>query len=180
MREDRAEQAHRQTNPQGEQRHCCPDQDEAPMRRAIELARRGIEAGQSPFGAVIIRNGRIVAEAHNTVWADTDPTAHAEINAIRLAAGKLGTIDLTGCTMYSTCEPCPMCLAAIHWAKLDRVYYGAQIADAAAAGFSELAVPAAELADRGGSQLQVLPGPLRRECQELFKLWKLKWPTRAY
>jgi len=150
------------------------------MRRAIEVARQGIEAGQSPFGAVIVRDGNIVAEAHNTVWADTDPTAHAEINAIRMAASKLGTIDLTGCIMYSTCEPCPMCLAAIHWAKLDRVFYGAQIADAAAAGFSELKVPAAELAKRGGSQLQVLPGPLRQQCQELFKLWQAKWSHRTY
>jgi tRNA(Arg) A34 adenosine deaminase TadA len=76
--------------------------------------------GQSPFGAVIVREGANVAATHNTVWRDTDPTAHAEVNCIRSAAKELEVIDLSGCEMYSTCEPCPMCLAAIHWAKIDR------------------------------------------------------------
>src|SRR5262245_14130760 len=115
------------------------------MWRAVEKAREGIAKGQSPFGAVVVSDGKVVAAAHNTVWLDTDPTAHAEINAIRQAATVLGSIALHGCTMYTTCEPCPMCLAAIHWAKIGRVVYGASIADAAAGGFTELRVPAKEL-----------------------------------
>jgi tRNA(Arg) A34 adenosine deaminase TadA len=113
-----------------------------------------------------------VAVAHNTVWLTCDPTAHAEINAIRQAAATLKTISLRGCTLFATCEPCPMCLSAIHWAKIDTVYYGATIADAAAAGFCELHFPARELATRGGSKLQVEEGPLRAECCELFAIWK--------
>src|SRR4051812_13423533 len=112
--------------------------DEEFLRRAIEVCRQGIAAGQSPFGAVIVREGRVVVAAHNTVWRDLDPTAHAEVNALRAAAAALQSIELAGCTLYSTCEPCPMCLAASHWAKVDRVVFGAAIADATAAGFGEL------------------------------------------
>ena len=146
--------------------------DEAGMERAIAACRRGIEAGQSPFGAVIVRDGAILAEAHNTVWADLDPTAHAEVNAIRAAASGLGSIDLGGATLYTTCEPCPMCLAASHWSRVGRVLFGASIADASAAGFSELAIPAAELARVGGSGLVVAPGPLGDECRALFDDWR--------
>ena len=142
------------------------------MRLAIETTREGIAAGQSPFGAVIVKDGRVVAATHNTVWRDTDPTAHAEVNCLRRAAAALATIDLTGCTLYSTCEPCPMCLAATHWAKVDRVVYGATIADAAAAGFSELDVPAQALAEMGRSPLKVEGGLLREECAALFDEWK--------
>ena len=88
--------------------------DEGYLRQAIEVCRQGIAAGQSPFGAVIVRERRVIAAAHNTVWRDNDPTAHAEVNALRAAASALKTIDLGGCTLYSTCEPCPMCLAASH------------------------------------------------------------------
>lgn len=142
------------------------------MKRAIETTRAGIAAGQSPFGSVIVKDGAVVAATHNTLWRDTDPTAHAEVNCIRSAAKALGTVDLSGCTLYSTCEPCPMCLAAIHWAKIDRVVFGAAIADADAAGFSELHVPAATLAEMGGSHLTVEGGLLREECAALFDEWK--------
>ena len=91
------------------------------MSLAIARARDGIAAGQSPFGAIIVRGADVVAATHNTVWRDTDPTAHAEVNCIRSAAAALKLIDLSGCEMYSTCEPCPMCLSAIHWSKIDRV-----------------------------------------------------------
>ncbi len=150
------------------------------MQAAIEKARAGIEAGQTPFGAVVVRRGRLVASSHNTVWRDTDPTAHAEVNAIREAARALSTIDLSGCEMFTTCEPCPMCLSAIHWCKIDRVYYGATIADAAAAGFSELHVPAVELARMGGSPLEVRPGLLTEPCQALFETWKQNRKSRKY
>ncbi len=105
--------------------------DDRYMRLAIETAKEGIAAGQSPFGAVIVREGTVVVAAHNTVWRDTDPTAHAEVNAIRKAAARLGRIDLHDCTLFSTCEPCPMCLAATHWSKIERLVYGATIDDAA-------------------------------------------------
>ena len=142
------------------------------MNQAIAKTRAGIAAGQSPFGSVIVRGGEVVASTHNTVWRDTDPTAHAEVNCLRAAAKALGTIDLAGCTLYSTCEPCPMCLAAIHWAKIDRVVFGATIADAAFAGFAELNVAAATLAELGGSPLKVEGGLLRAECAGLFDEWK--------
>jgi guanine deaminase len=150
------------------------------MRLAIEIAEVGIALRQTPFGAVVVRDGVVLAATHNTVWRDTDPTAHAEVNAIRAAAGRLRQIALTGCVMYSTCEPCPMCLSAIHWAKLDAVYYGAVIADAEAAGFCELAVPAARLAELGGSPLRVLSGPLREECAGLFTKWKVAGLSSPY
>ena len=138
------------------------------MRLAIRKAQEAIAAGQSPFASVIVRGDNVVAVTHNTVWRDTDPTAHAEINCIRAAAAKLRTIALRGCTLYSTTEPCPMCLSAIHWAKIDRVVYGAVIADATAAGFSELAIPAKTLAQMGHSPVRVEGGLLRDECAALF------------
>jgi guanine deaminase len=149
-----------------------PQSEEDLMALAIAKAREGIAAGQSPFGAIIVRRDDIVAVTHNTVWRDTDPTAHAEVNCIRAAATALKLIDLSGCRMYSTCEPCPMCLAAIHWSKIDRVVFGATIADAAAAGFCELHVDAKVLAELGKSPLKVESGLLRSECAELFELWK--------
>jgi guanine deaminase len=142
------------------------------MRLAIEVARAGVAAGQSPFGSILVKEGEVVASTHNTVWRDTDPSAHAEINCLRSASKTLGTIDLAGCTIYSTCEPCPMCLAAIHWAKVDRVVFGATIDDAASAGFSELHVSAKVLADLGRSPLKVEEGLLREECAALFDEWK--------
>jgi guanine deaminase len=150
------------------------------MRLAIEKTRAGIDAGQSPFGSVIVRGGEVVAVTHNTVWLTTDPTAHAEVNCIRAAAGKLKTIFLTGCTLYSTTEPCPMCLSAIHWARIERVVFGATIADAAAAGFHELYVPAKDLAALGKSPLKVESGLLQAECAALFDEWKRSGKARAY
>jgi tRNA(Arg) A34 adenosine deaminase TadA len=154
--------------------------DEDYMRLAIQKTREGIAAGQSPFGAVIVRAGQVLAAAHNTVLRDSDPTAHAEVNAIRQAATVLQDISLGGCTLFSTCEPCPMCLAAIHWAKIDRVLFGANISDATAAGFSALNVPARELARLGGSRLQVEVGPLRQECRDLVVAWQTSGLARQY
>lgn len=124
--------------------------DDQHLRRAIELATRSVALGGGPFGAVIVRAGRVVAEGHNVVTLEHDPTAHAEVQAIRAAAKRLGTHDLSGHELYASCEPCPMCLAAIHWARITRVVFGADRADAAAAGFDdellygELARPPAE------------------------------------
>jgi tRNA(Arg) A34 adenosine deaminase TadA len=154
--------------------------DEEYMWLAIQKTREGIAAGQSPFGSVIVRGEHMVAATHNTVWRDNDPTAHAEVNCIRQAARALQTIALQGCTLFSTTEPCPMCLAAIHWAKIERVVFGATIADAAAAGFSELHVGAEALAEMGRSPLRVEGGLLRDECAALFLEWRTAGKCQAY
>jgi guanine deaminase len=154
--------------------------EQACMRLAIDKAREGMVAGQSPFGAAIFRDGRLLCAAHNTVLRDNDPTAHAEVNAIRQAAASLQTIDLHGCELFTTCEPCPMCLAAIHWSRIDRVVYGAAIADASWAGFSELNIPARQMVELGGSRLRVDDGVLVGECCKLFEEWQQIPGHRAY
>jgi tRNA(Arg) A34 adenosine deaminase TadA len=154
--------------------------DQQAMQHAIAIGRAGIAAGQTPFGSVLVKDGQAVATTHNTVWLDTDPTAHAEVNCLRQAARALGTIDLSGTTLYSTCEPCPMCLAAIHWSKVDRVVFGATIADAQEAGFTELPVSAQSLADLGQSPLQIESGLLREECASLFNEWKAAGLSNSY
>ena len=143
------------------------------MSRAVAVAEEGIAAGESPFGAVVATTeGNIVFAAYNTVRSACDATAHAEVNAIRGACRKLGTIDLSGHVMAATCEPCPMCAAAIHWARLDAVIHGAAIADAAAAGFRELSLPCSTLLTQGQSSVEVIPGVLREACRELFRTWQ--------
>lgn len=108
------------------------------LRRAIALATENVLSGKGgPFGAVIVRDGAIVGEGANSVTETCDPTAHGEVNAIRAACRSLGTFTLAGCDLYTSCEPCPMCLAASYWARLDAIYYGCSAADAARAGFDD-------------------------------------------
>jgi guanine deaminase len=108
------------------------------LRRAIALSRENLRAGDGgPFGAVIVRDGQIVSEGRNQVIATNDPTAHAEIVAIRGACRRLGTFSLAGCEIYTSCEPCPMCFGAVAWARLERIYYAATRLDAAAGGFDD-------------------------------------------
>ena len=107
------------------------------MQMAIDLEVENVANNGGPFGAVIVRGDEIVATGANRVTASCDPTAHAEVSAIRNACDKLGTFDLSGCDIYTSCEPCPMCLGAIYWAHLDRIYYGCNKEDAAAAGFDD-------------------------------------------
>ena len=107
------------------------------MRKAIALSLKNIENGGGPFGAVVVKDGKIVATGVNRVTMSTDPTAHAEVNAIRKAAKKLGTFDLSGCEIYTSCEPCPMCLGAVYWAHLDKMYYGNTKTDAKNIGFDD-------------------------------------------
>ena len=135
-------------------------------------------AGQSPFGCAIARNGEVIACSHNTVVKTTDITAHAEVNAIREACQTIGDIFLEGAIVATTCEPCPMCMAALHWSRVDTVYYGATIADADVAGFNELQLPAAELLRLGRSPLKLVPGVLPEECKKLFDEWKAN-PNRV-
>ncbi|HLN21313.1 MAG TPA: nucleoside deaminase [Bacteroidales bacterium] len=107
------------------------------LSRSVDLAMDGMKNGGGPFGAVITMNDEIISEAFNRVVPDNDPTAHAEILAIRRAAAKLKNHDLTGCTIYSSCEPCPMCLSAIYWSGIKTVYYSLSREDAAKAGFND-------------------------------------------
>jgi len=108
------------------------------MRRAIALAKENVASGRGgPFAALIVRDGVIAGEGANSVTASNDPTAHGEVNAIRAACEALGTFKLSGCELYTSCEPCPMCLAAAYWARVDAIYYGCCAADAARAGFDD-------------------------------------------
>ncbi|WP_263352603.1 nucleoside deaminase [Acidicapsa acidisoli] len=108
------------------------------LRRAIELATQNVlEGAGGPFAALIVRDGEVIAEAANSVTTTNDPTAHGEVNAIRKACTQLGTFSLTGCEIYTSCEPCPMCLAAIYWARLEAIYFGSNQQDAAKAGFDD-------------------------------------------
>ena len=140
------------------------------MRRAIGLSLDNVRNGGGPFGAVIVRDGEIIATGTNRVTASNDPTAHAEVTAIRNAARALGTFDLSGCEIYTSCEPCPMCLGAIYWARLKKVWFGCTKEDAKAADFDdsfiydELALPREE---------RHLPSEpmLRDEALAAFRLW---------
>ncbi len=107
------------------------------MQKAIELAKQSVEKGGGPFGAVIVKDGTIVAQGHNCVTLDNDPTAHAEVSTIRNACKELSTFDLSGCEIYTSCEPCPMCLSAIYWARIDKIYYGCTKEDAKDIGFDD-------------------------------------------
>jgi len=107
------------------------------MQKAIELSKESVQNGGGPFGAVIVKNGHIIAEASNSVTQDHDPTAHAEINAIRKAAKVLNTFDLSGTIIYSSCEPCPMCLSAIYWARIDSLFFANTRHDAKRIGFDD-------------------------------------------
>ena len=142
------------------------------MRIAMEMARRSVDSGQSPFGACVVNgSGRVVAQAHNEVVRNTDITAHAEIQAIRAACREVGSIDLSGCTIYSTCEPCPMCFAACHWARLDRVVFGATIEHAKEAGFNELTISNVLMRELGGSPVVVNGGCLSAENEAAFRAY---------
>lgn len=157
-----------------------PESHEHWMRLAIEQARKGIASGQSPFGAVVVRRDVLVGAGHNEVWHRTDPTAHAEVVCIQNTAKALRTIDLTGCVMYTTTEPCPMCASAIHWSRLDAVYFGASIADADGAGFHELSVPIEDIYTKGGSTTKAHRGVLAKECAALFQEWKSASKCKPY
>jgi tRNA(Arg) A34 adenosine deaminase TadA len=155
-------------------------QDEDYMRMAIARGREGMAAGGSPFGACIVRDGRVIACEHNVVWQTTDATAHAEVNAIRVACRAVGSIKLEGATIYSSTEPCPMCFAAIHWAGMKRIVYGASIADAARAGFSELSISNLDMKRLGGSPVEIVPAFMAAEANELFERWLADPKRRVY
>ena len=142
------------------------------MAAAVRSARAGMKCGHGgPFGACIAINGKSIAVAHNTVLKSCDATCHAEINAIREASRKLKTPFLRDAVIYSTTEPCPMCFAAIHWARIPKVVYGTSIADVKRRGFNELSIANSHLKKLGRSPVQIRKGFLRSECMTLLKEW---------
>ena len=149
------------------------------MRRAIRLAEKRVAEGGGPCGAVIARDGELIAEASNHVVPHCDPTAHAEVSCIREACSRLGTFNLEGCDIYTSCEPCPMCLGAIYWAHLDRIFYANNRKDAAAIGFDddfiyqELDLPV----EKRHKQMQLL---LPDEAKKAFEMWAEKSDKDAY
>lgn len=149
------------------------------MRRAIRLSIDSVNNGGGPFGAVIAKDGEIIAEGSNRVTIDQDPTAHAEVSTIRMACKKLGTFDLSGCEIYTSCEPCPMCFGAIYWAHLDKIYYANDRKDAAKIGFDddfiyqEIALPNY----RRNKPSEII---LRDEAIKAFELWEKKADKTEY
>ena len=143
------------------------------MRMAIRLSIENVDNGGGPFGAVIVRDGNVIATGVNRVVPDTDPTAHAEIAAIRSACRKLGTFRLDGCTVYSSCEPCPMCLGAIYWAHLDRLYYGNDKHDAAEIGFDDAFIYK-ELSLNPSERILKSEQLLHNEAILAFRQWQAK------
>ncbi len=144
------------------------------MKRAIELSRKGMENNEGgPFGCVVVKNGEIIAEGNNSVTSHNDPTAHAEVVAIRKACEILDDFQLTGCELYTSCEPCPMCLGAIYWARPERVYFAASRQDAADAGFDDEFIY--EELNIQPEQRKIPMKSLGREfAVEVFDNWKTK------
>ena len=149
------------------------------MHEAVHQSLLSVENDGGPFGAVIVKDGKIIAKAANSVTQTNDPTAHAEVNVIRLATSKLKTFDLSGCEIYTSCEPCPMCLGAIYWARLDKIYYGNTKQDAKDIGFDdsfiyeELDLP---LEERKIKAIQIE----HKEAQKAFKSWQQKEDKTEY
>lgn len=149
------------------------------MRRAIALSEESVASGGGPFGAVIARDGQIIAEGSNRVTLDNDPTAHAEVSTIREAARRLGTFDLSGCDIYTSCEPCPMCLGAIYWAHLDHIYYGNNRKDAADIGFDDDFIYR-ELALEPSQRHKMMEVLLPEEAALAFRMWNNKKDKKRY
>ena len=142
------------------------------MQRAIALSIENVRSGRGgPFGAVIVRGSEIAGTGVNSVTATNDPTAHAEVAAIRAACQKLGSFQLSGCDLYTSCEPCPMCLGAIYWARLDRIFYGGTRADAAQAGFDDAFIYDQLCSPVVARALPMEP-LMRAEAMEAFREWE--------
>src|SRR3989339_92453 len=143
------------------------------MSEAIRLSKESVEKGGGPFGAVIVKDGEIVAMSSNSVTTDNDPTAHAEVNALRAASKKLGTFDLNGCIVYSSCEPCPMCLGAIYWAKIDTLFFANNKTDAKNIGFDDSFIY--EEIEKSYEQRKMkIVQFMRDQALEAFRMWDSK------
>jgi tRNA(Arg) A34 adenosine deaminase TadA len=141
------------------------------MLLAVKEAKKNLKKMDGgPFGVCLVKNGRVLAVERNTVLSG-DATCHAEINAIRAAARKLKSHDLSGCVIYSTTEPCPMCFSAIHWARIGSIVYGTNIADVKKRGFNELSISNQRLKKIGRSRVRIKSGFLKKQCLELLQAW---------
>jgi tRNA(Arg) A34 adenosine deaminase TadA len=150
------------------------------MQRAIDLALEGVRTNEGgPFGAVLVREGRVVGAGCNRVTSTNDPTAHAEIVAIRAACASLATFALADCELFATCEPCPMCWAAIHWARIPRVYFACRRDDAATAGFDDAALYAELLHPQAAPRVAFTP-LMRDQGLAVFRAWLDKADRKAY
>jgi guanine deaminase len=150
------------------------------MEAAIKEAEKGMHNGDGgPFGAVVVKEGKIISTGHNLVLSTNDPTAHAEVVAIRRAAEKLETFDLSDCEIYSTCEPCPMCFAAIHWAKMKILYFGCDQSDAARIGFDDKFIYDV-IKGTAKTQQVAVSQVARHQCLELFNAWEKKEDKKRY
>lgn len=150
------------------------EDDKKFMTRAVELARNGIEANDGgPFGAVVVKDGHIIGEGNNSVTSLNDPTAHAEIIAIRAACQNLGSFQLDGCIIYTSCEPCPMCLGAIYWARPERVFFACTREDAAEIGFDDDFIYD-ELEKSNDQREMALVSLMRDEALTVFRAWAEK------
>ncbi|MCY1720907.1 nucleoside deaminase [Prolixibacteraceae bacterium Z1-6] len=150
------------------------------MKTAINLAQKGMDGNSGgPFGAIVVKDNKIIAEGQNQVTSTNDPTAHAEVVAIREACKKLEAFQLEGCTIYTSCEPCPMCLGAIYWARPDKVFFGATKKDAAAANFDDQFIyDEMELAIE--KRKIIFENIMREEAAEVFEAWKNKEDKTEY
>ncbi len=141
------------------------------MRLAIQAAWQGLGKGEMPFGACIVSKGQILAVVHNNAKASSDTTAHAEVRAIREASRQLRTLELAGCVIYSTCEPCPMCFTACLWAKLGRIVYACRIEDAEKFGIWQIPIPSGRMKQLAHSSVDLIGDVLRDESLKLFEAW---------
>jgi guanine deaminase len=150
------------------------------MARAIQSSLENIRSGVGgPFAAVVVKDGKIVAEGANRVTSTNDPTAHAEVVAIREACKRLGHFELNGCEIYTTCEPCPMCLGAIYWARPARVYYACTAADASEAGFDDSFIHQELIRPHAQRKIPMIP-MMREEALEAFRVWETKQDKIRY
>ncbi|WP_416446730.1 nucleoside deaminase [Leeuwenhoekiella sp. A16] len=156
------------------------EQDKIFMRRAIALAEEGMDKGAGgPFGAIVVKDGKVIAEGYNKVTSTNDPTAHAEVTAIRSACEALKSFQLDGCVIYTSCEPCPMCLGAIYWARPDKVFYGANREDAAAIDFDDQFIYDEIAKDMDDRQIPFYK-VLREEAVPVFTKWSQKEEKTEY
>jgi tRNA(Arg) A34 adenosine deaminase TadA len=149
------------------------------MKKAISLAKKSVAKDGGPFGAVIVKDGAIVAQGANCVTLHNDPTAHAEVSAIRKACKKLGTFDLSGCDIYTSCEPCPMCLAAIYWAHIGKIYYGCTKHNAKDIGFDDSFIYE-QIGLKPGKRSVPAVSILHKEALEAFHMWNEKEDKTKY
>lgn len=150
------------------------------MRLAIAKSQEGIRKGQTPFGACIVKQSKLVVCSHNLVWESKNIIAHAEMVAISAACRVLKTIDLTGCTIYSTCEPCPMCFSACHWARISRIVFGCGIKDALDFGFNEMAISNLKLKKLIKSKIKITSKIAVKENIALFNFWQKQAKAQVY